>query len=368
MTSAHASRPQPRSQPGRFLLWLLAFLALSALLLEGLARSLVRPAFPAASLGVGPVPTGSNFEIKWYRLQQYVAANGGVDVLLVGSSVVNTGLDPDVIAQTYTGLTGQKLRVFNFGVEGLDIVPNSVYARILVEAFHPRLLIFGTIPRDYLAADNLEVNSAFLSSPWIEYRSGAPNPAGWLIEHSLALQAYLPYRDWMRSDFPTLRADFLHRILRTSPSGYEPDNNVATNVEQHPSPDDPNETAAFAKYADYRVDPGRLASLQAILDLQTDGTHVLVMNIPAAASFYDYMGGAAVYRDYEATLSARVNAAGGIFLSSEDAPPIPANGYSDREHLNYMGAPVLSAYLGAHLADLAKADGSLFAGTGQGGR
>jgi hypothetical protein len=358
---------KPRLGISRFLLWALVFLIVFSLLLDGLGSTILAQISPQESLGINPSPTGSNFEVKLYLLKGYVAKNGGVDILLIGSSVVNTGLDPDVVAQTLFDLTGKKLRIFNFGVEGLDIVPNSVYAKILVKEFHPALLIFGTIPRDYLASDNADLNAAFLASPWIRYQSGEWNFPGWLIANAAALRHYLPYRNWMRSDFFTIRSIYFYRISRTSASGYEPDHAIVTNLDIPPDPNDPSEIEAFAKYRDYKVDPSRLASLEAILSLQGQGsTRVIVMNLPLEPTFYDYMGGTSVYQQYLRVIETAVVNAGGQFISSNDAPQIPPDGRPDREHLNHIGAPVLSVYLGERLAALAKADGTLFAGTGQG--
>ncbi len=344
----------------RFLLQGLVFLVCLALLLEAIGRTVIDRVSPAESFGLDPSPMGMYFEIKWYRLQHYVAKNGGVDVILVGSSVVNTGLNPDVIAQTYYDETGQKLRIFNFGVESLDIVPTSEFTKILIEQYHPALIIFGTIPRDYLTSDNQDVNSAFLANPWIQYRSGQPNFMGWLIDHSAAMLHFLPYRNWMRADFLSQQAKYQLRYQRTSASGYEIENFIAKNLDQHPDPNSPDEVDAFAKYHDYTMDPARLADLQAILNLQKEtGTHVLVMDIPLAPTFSDYMGGSAIYQGYQQTLEKAVQASGALFLSADGAPRIPPDGRSDREHLNRIGAPVLSSYLGHELAILTTSDPGL---------
>jgi hypothetical protein len=172
----------------------------------------------------------------------------------------------------------------------------------------------------------------------------------------------------MRADYLALRGIYFYRVARVSASGYEPDHFVGTNLDTPPDPNDPNEMEAFAKYRAYTVDPTRLAYLDAILGLQKDGrTRVIVMNLPLDATFYDYMGGAPVYQQYENVIETAVLNAGGLFISSNDAPSLPPDGRSDREHLNQNGAPVLSVYLATRLADMARADGTLLTGAGQGG-
>ena len=114
------------------------------------------------------------FEIKWFALQRYVEAHDGVDILFMGSSLVNSGIEPEQVNQTFTAATGQpELRIFNFGVEGLTIEPNSVLAGLLVETYHPKVIVFGTEIRDYAANNGVEVAEKFLSDPWIQYRDRA---------------------------------------------------------------------------------------------------------------------------------------------------------------------------------------------------
>ena len=359
----------PRTRSLLALLVALSFLVAFFLLLEAVARKeFLNKISTRESLGIYPTPMGQYFDIKWYGLQKYCARNGGVDVILIGSSVVNTGINPDIVAETYFKLTGIRLRVYNFGVEGLNIVPNSVYAKILVQKYHPALLLFGTIPRDYLASDNVDVNQQFLPSPWIEFESGEWNLAGYLIDHSVALRRYLPYRNWMRSDFlDTIYAND-HRASRTSSSGYEPDHYIGTNLDQPPDPNSPDEQETFAKYRDFKIDPARLGNLQSILNLQKTGnTRVIVMEMPLHPTFYDYIGGLSVYQEYQHEIASAVTASGALFFPSNGDPQIPANGRPDRVHLNQVGAPVLSTYLGTQLATLTKNGGIQFTNTGQGG-
>jgi len=355
------TRETTRRQPLKIRSWLTwtgVFLVGLVLLLEGFARSsLSEKAFPTEALDVYPYP----FEIKWRRLQEYVAQNGGVDVIVLGSSVVNTGINPDVVAQTYTQKTGKQLRIFNFGVEGLTIVPDSVFAKMIVQTYHPALLVFGTIPRDYLGNYDLDTNQEFLASPWIQYRSGGLNLDGGLIDQSVGLQRYLVYRDWIRSDFLSTLELYIHRGERTSASGYEPDSFVATNLNNPPNRANPADAPYFSIYANYQMDPSRLSRLQDILDLQNlPETRVIILEMPMHPTFYLYMGGEAVHREFEQELARVVTASHSIFIPTDGNPVIPANGRSDREHLNHNGAGPMSTFLGQQLAALTLQNHLLF--------
>ncbi len=116
-----ARRQRPRSLLTSLLLGACLFLGL-LFVFEGLFRwTDLDRIFGWRSLGT----YHGQFEIKWFELRDYVRSHGGVDVLLLGNSMVNTGIDPDVLATEYEVLTGERLRVFNFGVEGLTVAPNS---------------------------------------------------------------------------------------------------------------------------------------------------------------------------------------------------------------------------------------------------
>ncbi len=196
------SKPTPR-----VILYFLLFLVIIAMSCEFIGRTpWVERVFPYRSVG----NYDYQFEIKWFRLEDYVKQNGGVDVIILGSSLVNTGIDPDVMAETFFEKTGFKLRMFNFGVEGLTVAPNSVTARILMERYHPALLIYVTEMREFVAGSGLAYETPFLTGPWLRYERGDFNITGWLIAHSAGLQHYLPYRNWMRADFLETQPTFVN--------------------------------------------------------------------------------------------------------------------------------------------------------------
>ena len=309
----------------------------------------VEDAIPYRSLG----NYDYQFEIKWFLLQDYVKQNGGVDVILLGNSLVNTGLVPGRFEQTYYENTGSKLRVFNFGVEGLTITPISHIAEILVSTYHPALLIYVTDMRDYVAKNGLATDARFLSDPWIRYRNGDFNGFGWLVDHSVALQDYLPYRNWMSAAFFERMSVYTTRLKNTTLDGYEPDQDVGKGLDQPPNPDDPQDAVYFEILKDYQLAPSRLKDLQNILSLNSDGkTFILVVEMPVHPTFYDYAGGAEVHRKFQETLRYLVKSQEGTFIPAEICSQIPLEGRSNRWHLNELGAPVFSSCLANRLAGL----------------
>lgn len=345
--SKHNARP--RSLFTALLIGALIFLGL-ILLFEGLFRwTRLDQVFTWRSLGV----YHGQFEIKWFTLKDYARQNRGVDVLLLGNSMVNTGIDPDVLSAEYEALTGETLRVFNFGIEGLTIAPNSVIARILAAIYHPGTIIFVTEIRDYAAANGLEIEQQLLSDEWMVARQGGEEtPRAWLSANSTLLQHLMPYRNWSRADFPDTFLMQARRFADTTPSGYEADASIGENIAIPPDPADPDEKEDFALFANFSIDPGRLANLSEILELGEDGTQVIITEMPVHPNYFTYFGGEQAHERYLETLIPFIEEQGGIFLPAPDWQAIPLFARADHHHLNNIGAILYSRMLAGELSRL----------------
>lgn len=318
------------------------------LILEGTSRTAwLDRIFPLRSLGI----YHSQFEIKWFKLQDYARQNDGVDVILLGNSMVNTGIDPDVLASEYEKQTGVRLRIFNFGVEGLTVAPNSIVAKILVEKYHPASLLFVTEMRDYVAANGLEVETQLLTDEWFTAQSSSPATLrSWLKLNSSAAEHLLPFRNWSRADFPDTFLSYLRRYGDTTAAGYEPDRNVGKDIDKHPDPNDPAEAANFAMFKDFSISLQRLQDLKTILELGSSEQPVIVTEMPLYPTYFDYFGGEEDHQRYLSSLEAFVNKNGGDFLPPLDWTLIPLAYRVDHHHLNLEGAPLYSTLLAQQLA------------------
>ena len=321
--------------------------------LFGFAELLSRWDTPQSGLNVRSVGSyHSQFEIKWFKLQDYVRRNGGVDVLLIGNSMVNTGIDPKVLAREYEERTGQALRIFNFGVEGLTVAPNSDLVNVLVEEFNPGTILFVTEMRDYTALNGLEVEQQFLADEWLNAQvTGSDTPRTWLKDRSTALQKLLPLRNWSRSDFLDNFLMTIRRYGDTTALGYEADRNTGEDIPVPPDPNEPKEQENFALFSNYAMDAGRLADLEQILSI-ADTEHVIfVTELPIYPTYFVYFGGEEVHAQTLATLESVVAQNGGVFLPPLAWELIPLEGRVDHHHLNFLGAPLYSELLAEQLAD-----------------
>ena len=60
------------------------------------------------------------------------------------------GFDPRAFASGYREIKGQDIRCFNFGIDSSSAASTHAIARVMLEDYHPRLLIIGTDARDYV--------------------------------------------------------------------------------------------------------------------------------------------------------------------------------------------------------------------------
>lgn len=309
--------------------------------------------FPVRSLGT----YHAQFEIKWFKLQEYVEENRGVDVILLGNSMVNTGINPERLAGEYEKLTGQKLRIFNFGVEGLTVAPVSDIAGMLVRVYHPGSILLITEMRDYVAANGLEVENNLRADEWYSAQlTGRPNPRAWLKTNSSALQYLLSIRNWSRFDFPDSFLMTLRRNADTSSAGYEADRNVGSDIDKHPDINDPDDKRLFDLYANFAIDLGRLDDLKKILDLSKSGTSLFVTEMPVYPTYFEYFGEPFIHEQFLKSLRGFVAVNSGTFLLPVSYELIPMEGRVDNHHLNFKGAPLYSDLLAVQLAETCLTD------------
>jgi hypothetical protein len=338
---------------GRTALYVLVLIAVILLGIEGLFRlEPIQRRFQLKSQG----NYHYLFETKWYQLGKYVEEHGGVDVIFLGSSLMNSGVVPEKFIQAYAEKTGEEgLRVFNFGIEGMTIEPNAVVAKILMESYEPKAIVFGTEIRDYYAKNGVEVAERFLSNDWVRYRNGDFNLKGWLAEHSAAFPYYLAYRNWLTWKFYDNFTTIMDRIDSMMPDGYEIENAVNQFHTEMPDADKPEDKAVMDFFADFEMAESRLDDLRTLMALGEErGVEVVIVEMPVSPTFFGYFErGEEEHEDFTAVVSEVVSEAGKAFVSAPPEDIFPVKGRSDRVHLNKYGASIFSRHLGEALGELA---------------
>ncbi|NDJ79099.1 MAG: hypothetical protein GYB65_22850 [Chloroflexi bacterium] len=322
---------------GQTLALALALVVVIAGMAEGAARLLLDGSDRPTAIG-SENPT---LDVKIGMLDR-LDAEGGVDCIFLGSSVVLNGLDPAAFAVAFRTQTGTDITCYNFGVPALTAQSAGLLAELLVERYEPRLLVYGFTLRAVgeRSAQAAEVYDSIADTPWVAYQRGEANAQGWLVEHSTLLRHYLAYRNWPHDDYTTWRAQFTD----APPDGYEPF--LVTR------PFDPATIETPSYFRAYALSPAELDGLETILAL-SDGTQVLLVEMPLPLFVLEMFDGGAA--GYDALLSGEI----GDLAAAYDVPLwttsaldlIPAVGWAeDAHHVNHRGAQLLSRWLAEQVA------------------
>jgi hypothetical protein len=122
------------------------------------------------------------FEIQLARLDKLVREGEPIDCIFLGNSMIWLGVDPLVTNQVFESRTGQSIHCFNFGVSALPASSAGQIATMLVEKYHPSLLIYGTFARDYAVPADAEDAYVVSDTPWLKYwNEGFNLEAGYIV-------------------------------------------------------------------------------------------------------------------------------------------------------------------------------------------
>jgi hypothetical protein len=297
-----------------------------------------------------PIPsvgsTHRQFELHLAQLEQYVEKKGSIDCIILGSSMVYRGIDPEKLSQAYKRYTGEELTCFNFGTFQVTASTAGPLGEILIEKYNPEILIYGTAARDFSTEAGKEAESALMDTAWIQYQMGDFSIEGWLIEHSEAYQIYLAYRNWMNVDFviPAKIDDY-----QISEFGFNPRYDVMKNPNATP----PLNHQLFEILSNYKISPENLRGLEQIVKLRQQRVQVVIVDMPVPRSTYLYFfdNGKDDYKAYVDQIGSYITDNDALFLKTNfrQNQIIPNDGWADRNHMNEYGASIFSEWLGKQL-------------------
>jgi hypothetical protein len=286
---------------------------------------------------------------KLALLEAEIKRNGSVDCIMVGSSMVDVGFDPDSFRSGFQEVGGRDIHCFNFGIDASSVASVSAIVRILIDDYHPNLLIFGTDPRDYVLPDDDPDVATILDTPWVRYRLGIFSLDGWLIDQSyfyryrqhLSRLSRLNFSDTLWSE-TKLNFEILN-------NGFTPISKVNTHVNAPPDPqDDSYEVTYYTRIlSSYHMLAENLASLEEIMDHNKSDTQIVVVEMPVSDGYYYFFGnGENDYKRFVDQVSKLSKLNQVPFWRTEPLNMIPDDGWSDYSHLNTKGAEIFSIWLG----------------------
>ena len=340
----------------------LTFTIMLLFLLGGLGEWIARSEFFQRPLT--PPKMGSrHYQLghKLALLETEVNKNGPIDCIMVGSSMVDVGFDPTAFQDSYKTVTGQAIRCFNFGIDASSAVSAAALTRILVEDFHPHLLIFGTDPRDYAVPSDDRDPAAVLTTPWVKYRQGDFSIEGWLQDHSYLYRYRQHLSRLARFNLEGTLWSETKLNFEMLANGHTLIDKVADYINDPPNPHDESfEVVYYSQiYASYQLLSDDLDALESIMDYDGSETQVIVVEMPVSDGlYYFFNNGEADYNRYIAQVGKLADLHQVPFWQTEPLDSIPDDGWSDYSHLNVTGAEIFSTWLGEQVGRLEVPEGT----------
>ena len=299
---------------------------------EIVARTSLGYILPPPSVGADSF----EFDIKVYYLEQDIRQRGALDCLIVGDSMANDGPDPKVIEQAYQAETGAPLHCFNFGMPALMLDASGPLATALNNRFQPRLMIVMLSARDFDPTYGVTFRHV-ASSDWTQQNLGNTSLRGWAVNSLYSYRYALFLQYWLN---PLNRESFTNAWRDITPQGFTPLHGYGSTFDlTRPQPD-------------FQIsDPTIQNGFDHLLQLKRAGVDLLVVDAPISPDYYE------AYREnfVEPYIQSMQN-----ILSTHDIPfwltrdlstSITSEGWYDVQHVNEIGVPVVSAWLGKRLAE-----------------
>ncbi len=292
------------------------------------------------------------FEIKWLTLEKFVQENYGIDVVFLGNSMVNTGVDIDSFNVHFGNITGITPRSFNFGLDGLNLTATSEVVKLLIENYSTNVIVFGTEARDFTRTEDVTYSVLFTRTPWLNYRLGRFSPYGWLVDHSAFLKIFLNFRNWAQDDFQKQFTVIKHHWRVASQTGYVGDKNIMDWTVPQPNFENPVELERKNQYKNFEFDDEKFQLLGDLIRYCTEhGVLVIILEMPITDQFYQYFSEPEVVKqEYEARVQATTENAGGLFITAPSLSVITPGGWANLNHMNIYGANNYSKYLAIVMA------------------
>ena len=287
------------------------------------------------------------FERQLARLDLLYQQEGKIECIFLGNSMVWRGFDPQAFQAGYRSQTGADLPCFDFGVDGMPASNAGALAQVLVEDYHPRLLIYGVDARDYAVPADSKDAKVLAEMDWLKYRLGQFSLKGWLIEHSELYRYRFALQRLLRFDYQhTIRDGSYTNLLGRY--GFDFDER-AGDVATPPRRDDPRGPVQyyFGLLSGYQMLPENIYGLEQVLEQDDEVEELVVVELPVAATYMEFFGnGVADYQTYLERVKKMTLEEDGYFVESMSWGVIPADGWVDYSHLNRVGAAAFSRALG----------------------
>lgn len=283
------------------------------------------------------------FDLKIDRLDQWVRLNGAVDCIFIGSSQVDGGINPEAVSEAYKQKTGRPINCFNFGISTLTSQAAGPLAHLLVERYHPQLLVLGTSPRDFSEQFG-DLSRPLTETAFIEQYNDKPSLQGWMIDQSSAYRYYLGLQQWQDPENRKIIDEYSRSIQS---NGFDPKQG------EYEFEADTQDVLI----PDFEIHEADWSGFQELSEIKKYGIQVIVLEMPVHPLFLPfYLGSLSAYdvRFLQPIQSFLNHYEIPFWQTQPDAPLLlPGSAWKDQRHLNASGAEIFSRYLGTLIAERA---------------
>ncbi len=274
----------------------------------------------------------TEYEIKFKRYFK----NSSSNCLLIGSSVVNTDVDPVILEEKINPNLTRPLSCLNLGLSGSVFEVTESILKTLVTWNKPEIVFIGVSPYDF--DGNFIKTRPLTKIPTFSYNNGNPTFIGWLFNRfrfpwyfvSLSNQSNPIYRE---------QVFFWENLVDSK--GMRRSYDIGEIVIRSWS----------VKHREYSANPVDLAAFDALLDyLHSENIDIVVFEIPTNSKYIPFYlrGGEGVYKrtflepvtkileKYDIEM---------IYTEHDLLSPENLNNWHDQTHLNAFGAEEFTIYL-----------------------
>lgn len=256
-----------------------------------------------------------------------------VDCLFLGSSQLDTAINPAEFETEFANHTGKDMHCYNFSLGTLTAGPAGKIARLLVTRYHPRILVVGISARDF-SRDFGELARPLANDPWVLHSLGTPNPVGWLSENSRLFRFLSQIRTQFNPDYQEFRTGLIRSLAS---------NGFLQRAGNDLSIDTPQFIPKFELY------PDDLAGLDDLQSINNQSVQVIFLEVPVHPTFLPtYVEGdtANYFSLFRKPVAQLIEADGMVFIISQEdiGTYISNSGWNDVKHLNSTGAAIFSRW------------------------
>jgi hypothetical protein len=284
-----------------------------------------------------------------------IAEEQNIDCIVLGSSAAYRGINPILLERSYQRVSNRSLSCFNLGVPTIVASGVSELLDYIAQRYQPNLIILAVTPRE-ISGDVLswsKTQETMREWDWLTFQQGDHSVEGWLYSKLKIYGYYKAYSELYRDIWLSNDPD----VLETRRRGYNAflaGKGFLPRGGQLKVPITKKERNRLDNaYGGYFPEAGEIAAMNRMLSYHNPPqTSVVLVEAPIHPVVITDILGEQRYAEFKTELQNLADAYHTPLLFSSELNLIPADGWSDSNHLNKKGVPVYSAWLGEQIGTL----------------